>query len=76
MFESEQKIVNSLRAENKNFERLYNRHCVLKQKVNEANKSGVVVDRFALEQMKKEKLLLKDQMAAMIYAYQQDHVSL
>ena len=74
MFEHEQNIVNSLLAENDNFKRLYNKHGDLKQRVKDANLGTVPLDNIALENMKKEKLLLKDQMAHMIEDYRRVHV--
>ncbi len=73
MFEYEQEIVDTLLTENADFKRLYCRHGELKDKVKEANSGLVPLDDYALDTMKKEKLLLKDQMAAMISAYRQSH---
>lgn len=74
MFEHEQNIVNSLLEENDNFKRLYDKHGDLKQRVKDANLGTVPLDNIALENMKKEKLLLKDQMAHMIEDYRRVHV--
>ncbi len=74
MFEHEQNIVDSLLAENDNFKRLYDKHGDLKQRVKDANLGTVPLDNIALENMKKEKLLLKDQMAYMIEDYRRVHV--
>ena len=74
MFEHEQNIVNSLLEENDNFKRLYDKHGDLKQRVKDANLGTVPLDNIALENMKKEKLLLKDQMAHMIDDYRRVHV--
>lgn len=74
MFEHEQNIVNSLLAENDSFKRLYDKHGELKQRVKDANLGTVPLDNIALENMKKEKLLLKDQMAYMIEDYRRVHV--
>ena len=71
MFEYEQEIVKTLLNENENFKRLHARHGELKEQVNSANSGALVVDAYALDAMKKEKLLLKDQMAAMISEYRQ-----
>lgn len=69
MFEFDQNIVDSLLGENTDFKRLYEKHGELKQRVKEANIGTEPVDHFALEKMKKEKLMLKDQMAVMIEDY-------
>lgn len=73
MFEYEQEIVNVLLSENENFKRLYSRHGELKEKVKDANSGLAPVDGYALDNLKKEKLYVKDQMAAMIHRYRQTH---
>jgi uncharacterized protein YdcH (DUF465 family) len=74
MFEHEQNIVDSLLAENDDFKRLYDKHGELKRRVKDANFGTVPLDNIALENMKKEKLLLKDKMAHMIEDYRRVHV--
>ena len=69
MFEHDQQIVNSLLTENSDFKRLYEKHDAIKQKVNEANNGAIPLDDYSLENLKKEKLLLKDRMAHMIEDY-------
>lgn len=73
MFEYDQHIVNSLLSENNDFKRLYGKYDMLKQRVKEANAGVVPMDDFSLENIKKEKLLLKDRMAHMIEDYRQAH---
>lgn len=73
MFEYDQHIVNSLLSENNDFKRLYDKYDMLKQRVKEANAGVVPMDGFSLENIKKEKLLLKDRMAHMIEDYRQAH---
>lgn len=73
MFEFEQDIVEALLAQSPDFKRLYQKHSELKQKVREANLGTEPVDDMELENMKKEKLLLKDRMAAMIQEYRRAH---
>lgn len=72
MFEYDQQIVDALLSENADFKRLYEKHVELKQRVHEANATNGV-DDYSLENMKKEKLLLKDRMAAMIQDYRRAH---
>jgi len=72
MFEFEQEKVNSLLSENADFKRLYDKYCELKQQVRQANERTIQMDEFALEEMKKKKLHLKDQMAKMIDEYGED----
>ena len=74
MFEYEQEIVDALLNENENFKRLHSRHGELKEKVNEANSGLNPVEGYALDNLKKEKLHVKDQMAAMISQYRQSHL--
>lgn len=73
MFEHDQEIVNSLLSEDEDFKRLYEKHGKLKQKVREANIGTEPMDDFTLENLKKEKLLIKDRMAAKIASYRQAH---
>ncbi|MFQ5661201.1 MAG: DUF465 domain-containing protein [Gammaproteobacteria bacterium] len=73
MFEFEQDIVDSLLNEDNDFKRLYEKHIELKRRVKEANQSTNLQDRYSLEKLKKEKLLLKDRMAAKIADYRQAH---
>ncbi len=74
MFEFDQVIVDSLLAENSDFKRLYDKHGELKQRVKDANLGTSPIDDYSLENMKKEKLFLKDQMAHLIEDYRRAHV--
>ena len=74
MFEFDQVIVDSLLAENSDFKRLYDKHGELKQRVKDANLDTSGIDDYSLENMKKEKLFLKDQMAHFIEDYRRAHV--
>ncbi len=69
MFESDQEIVNSLLNKNNNFKRLYEKHSVIKNAVKEANEGHVGIDQLSLEELKKEKLNLKDRMSSIIKDY-------
>ena len=73
MFEQDHKIVESLLDKDRNFRRLYNKHCQLKSKVKEANECFVGISDFDLEVLKKEKLLIKDRMAVIIEDYRLTH---
>jgi uncharacterized protein YdcH (DUF465 family) len=75
MFEYDQDTVDNLLSNNEQFRRLYEKHSTLKSQVKDANVGAIAMDRFALEDLKKEKLLLKDQMAEMIKDYRQIHAS-
>ena len=73
MFEHDHDIVESLLEENNDFKRLYEKHGQIKEKVNEANIGVAPMDDYFLENLKKEKLMLKDQMAAIIEEYRHSH---
>ncbi len=74
MFEFEEDIVNSLLEESPDFRRIYHKVCEIKDKVSDANHGEHPLDDYSLENLKKEKLFLKDQMAMMIKDYQSAHV--
>ena len=69
MFEHEQHIVEALLSEDKNFQRLYSKHTELNRQVDDANSGAPSVDERKLEELKKRKLSLRDQMAAIINQY-------
>lgn len=72
MFEYDQKIVNTLLEDNRQFQQLYKHHSELKEKVRDAELGVLPLDDLTLGTMKKEKLLTKDKMAAMIEQYRHD----
>ncbi len=69
MFEYDHEIVESLISKDRDFERLYNKHGELKQRVEKANAGAEPIDDLSLEQLKKEKLLVKDRLASLIEGY-------
>jgi uncharacterized protein YdcH (DUF465 family) len=73
MFEFDQEIVQTLLSTDETFRRLYEKHRMLKQQVHEANIGALPMDDVSLENMKKQKLLLKDKMAQMIEKYRKQH---
>lgn len=73
MFEFDQQIVDSLLSENIDFKRLYEKHDMLNQQVDEINSGNQTTDDVTLEKMKKEKLLLRDRMSLMIEDYKRQH---
>lgn len=73
MFEHDHDIVNYLLTEDNNFKHLHDKHVQLKRRVNEAHEGVEDIDEFTLENMKKEKLMLKDKMAAIIEDYRRTH---
>jgi Uncharacterized protein conserved in bacteria len=73
MFEYDQSIVEALLAENPRFKTLYDKHRELKGKVHDAEIGVLPLDDLTLVKLKKEKLLAKDQMAAIIEVYRAQH---
>ncbi len=73
MFEYDQEIVTSLLNVNAQFQQLFKQHNDLKEKVRNAELGVLPVDDITLGTMKKEKLLAKDKMAAMIEQYRREH---
>lgn len=73
MFEYDQDIVTSLLNDNEHFQQLFKKHNDLKEKVRNAELGVSPVDDITLGTMKKEKLLAKDKMAAMIEQYRREH---
>jgi uncharacterized protein YdcH (DUF465 family) len=70
MFEFEQDIVKNLVLNNDAFKRLYEKHQSLKEQIQAANIGALALDDVALENLKKEKLLLKDKMSVIINEHQ------
>ncbi len=65
--------VKTLLTTDVSFKRLYDKHNYLDVRVNEANQGDLAIDDMSLEKMKKEKLLLKDQMERMIADFKNDN---
>lgn len=73
MFENDQEIVNALLNNNNDFKRLYDKHSVLKKTVQDANEGNISMEHSSLEELKKEKLDLKDRMSSIILNHKQGH---
>ncbi len=73
MFEYDQDVVEILLGDNERFQALYRQHNELKAKVRDAEIGVLPLDDVSLGTMKKEKLLAKDKMAAMIEQYRREH---
>lgn len=73
MFENQQETIDALILESDQFRRLYDKHTLLKTRVSQAHDGDVAIDDLNLEQLKKEKLQLKDQMAVFINNYNSHH---
>ncbi|MBF0455158.1 MAG: DUF465 domain-containing protein [Magnetococcales bacterium] len=63
MFEDQLQAVKELLTSNAQFKKLHDRHNALKTEIEEM---GRTMDKFKLDRLKKEKLLLKDQMASIL----------
>ncbi len=72
MFEYDQDVVEELLNNDVTFRKLYESHRDLKDKVHEAEIGTLPLDDFTLARMKKEKLLYKDRMAAIIAAHRNE----
>lgn len=68
MSDYDQATVDKLLQADDGFRRLYNKHSVLNAKVDQAQAGKAAMDDNQLEVLKKEKLLLRDRMQAMINA--------
>ena len=73
MFEYDQAIVQTLLTESNEFQYLHKRHDDLKDKVRKAELGDLPLDDKTLVSMKKEKLLAKDKMAAMIDNFRREN---
>ena len=69
MVESDDEITQALLGSSEDFKRLYQKHRELKDQVHQANTGALPLDDISLENLKKQKLLLKDRMATMIKTY-------
>ena len=69
MFDHDQELVAHLLKESNDFRRLYDKHDSLKKTVEKVNEGDLSIDEFELENLKKEKLYLKDMMSQMIEQY-------
>lgn len=69
MFEHEKATVEVLLHEDAGFRRLYHKHASLNARVDEITAGDSPMDPIDLEELKKEKLQLADQMQDMIRAY-------
>lgn len=66
MFEHRQNTMEKLLKENDEFRRIYNHHQSLDKRVTAAELGTAPMEDLALNQLKKEKLFAKDQLARMM----------
>jgi len=72
MFEHDDEVVSSLLKDNAKFQKLFKKHHDLKEKVKDVEDGVVLMDDVKLGRLKKEKLLTKDKMAALIVQYRKE----
>ena len=73
MFEYEEATVEALLTHDDRFRRLYDKHRDLNSQVDDVNAGNSTMEHFDLEILKKEKLMVRDRMQAMIQAYAANH---
>jgi uncharacterized protein len=66
MFEHRQEKMEKMKQENEDFLRVFNRHQELDKRVTAAEVGTAPMEDLALNQLKKEKLFAKDQLARMM----------
>ncbi|MCP4040664.1 MAG: DUF465 domain-containing protein [Gammaproteobacteria bacterium] len=71
MLSEHQDIVDILLEENEDFKSMYKRHRELNKDVDKAGMDELPLSDDALHIMKKEKLLLKDKMAKLVFRHMQ-----
>ena len=70
MFERQRNKMDELIKENEDFRRIYNRHQELDKRVTAAELGTAPMEDLALNQLKKEKLWVKDKLAVLMDAAQ------
>lgn len=66
MFENRKEELESMLNENKEFRRLYNQHQQLEKRVIAAENGTAAMEDLALNQLKREKLMIKDQLTRLM----------
>jgi len=69
MFHEYRDIITTLKSDNAHFYKLFEKHNELDDKIDAAEAGKEHIEHFELENMKKEKLKLKDEVYAMIMDY-------
>lgn len=69
MLDFDQATVDRLLNNDDGFRHLYNKHSALNAKVDQITAGKVPMEQIQLESLKKEKLLLRDRMQAIIHAH-------
>lgn len=74
MSEFQSTVVKALLDEDFAFRRLHEKHAQLDAEVKAVSEGDIPLDELSLEQMKKEKLFLKDEMARKIFDFETRHM--
>ena len=75
MHEDNPEIVQALVNENPEFKSLFQRHRELDKQIDKAGGGQLAISDESLEQMKRERLQVKDRMYAMINEYRQESLA-
>ncbi len=73
MIEIDKETLNSLLSEHNHFRSLYDKHCDINQYVDAVNAGQDHMDDLDLVELKRQKLVLKDKLTAIIDEYKQAH---
>ncbi len=72
MLHEDRELISKLKIEDKHFARIFDKHNALDTQIAEAEKTGHFTD-MDMEKLKKEKLLLKDEIYSMIVKYKKEN---
>lgn len=75
MLDHNPEIVEAMLAENEEFKNLYKRHQELDKQVDKAAIGNLPLDDRTMEDMKKERLWVKDRLVAMIDRYARENLT-
>jgi uncharacterized protein YdcH (DUF465 family) len=75
MLDQDPEVVDALLAQNEEFKHLYKRHQELDKQVDKAAIGNLPLDDRTMEEMKKERLWVKDRLVAIIDRYAQDRAT-
>lgn len=69
MFKEHSHAITALKAENSHFNKLFDRHSELDDKIDEIEAGKDHAEQFELEEMKKSKLKIKDEIYSIVIEY-------
>lgn len=69
MFEDQEEVVQELLSGNPDFRAMFEQHQNLKETVRKVETGVLPMEKYSLDRIKKEKLLLKDKMASLISSH-------